>query len=169
MKVSTKKAGSNFLSLPLLFFILFSLLTTALQARGSGEFSKEYQKNLLTLFEELTVKIEFGDIDSKGAKEALASLRSEYRVEYNDYAGKIDAIIDEVEESKKGALEALNSFTIMQNNLIKAREQVLKDRLAKDMEREQIKQTEQNIPQNTNTSGSGGEKREGGGGSRKKN
>ena len=127
MTVSIKKAGSVFLSLPLLLFIIFSLVPPSLAAGGSGEFSEGYKNDLKALFEEVIIKIELRDMDSVEAKASLALLRSKYRVEYNDFAGKIDALIDEVEESKKGYLDALNDFAMIQNNLTKVREQMKRE------------------------------------------
>lgn len=123
MQKSIKKAGSVLLSLPLLLVIIFSLVPHSLAANGSGEFSEGYNNELRIIFEELIFKIELGEIDNLEAKDTLASLRSKYRVDYNDFAGKIDAVIDEVEEGQKGYLDALNDFIIIQNNFAKIRKQ----------------------------------------------
>ena len=136
MTETLKKAGSIFYFLPLLLLIIFSLVTPSLAARGSGEFSEGYKGDLLNLFEEVIIKVESREISGIEAKDALALLRSKYRVEYNDFAGRIDAIVDEVEENKKGYLEALNNFTIMHNNLIKERELAQREDYEKTMDSE---------------------------------
>lgn len=123
MQKSIKKAGSVLLSLPLLLVIIFSLVPHSLAANGSAEFSEGYNNELRIIFEELIFKIELGEIDNLEAKDTLASLRSKYRVDYNDFAGKIDAVIDEVEEGQKGYLDALNDFIIIQNDFAKIRKQ----------------------------------------------
>ncbi len=137
MTESLKRAGSIFYFLPLLLIIIFSLVTPSLSAGGSGEFSEGYKDDLLNLFEEVIIKVESGGMSGFEAKTALALLRSKYRVDYNDFAGRIDAIVDEVEENKKGYLEALNYFTIMQNNMIKARELAQKEDYDKTLGSEQ--------------------------------
>lgn len=123
MQKSIKKAGSVLLSLSLLLVIIFSLVPHSLAANGSAEFSEGYNNELRIIFEELIFKIELGEIDNLEAKDTLASLRSKYRVDYNDFAGKIDAVIDEVEEGQKGYLDALNDFIIIQNDFAKIRKQ----------------------------------------------
>ena len=138
MTETLKKAGSIFYFLPLLLLIIFSLvIPSSLAASGSGEFSEGYKENLRVLFEEVIIKVDSVEMSGIEAKADLALLRSRYRVEYNDFAGKIDAVIDEVEENKKGYLEALNDFTIMQNNLIKARELAQKENFDKALGNEQ--------------------------------
>ena len=145
-----KKAGSIFYFLPLLLLIIVSLLTpSSLAANGSREFSEGYKNDLQNLFEEVIIKVESGEMSGFEAKTNLALLRSKYRVDYNDFAGKIDAIIDEVEESKKDYLEALNDFAIIQNNAIKAREQVLKKNQIKTSE---INQSDQDSTQGGSSS-----------------
>ena len=146
MTVSLKKAGNIFYFLPLLLIIIYSLVTPSLAARGSGEFSEEYKNDLRNLFEEVIIKVESGEIKGIDAKAALAVLRSRYRVEYNDFAGKIDAVIDEVEENKKGYLEALNNFTMMHNNLIKVRELGQEEAYVKASGGEQSEMSEQALP-----------------------
>ena len=149
MNVLIKKAGSNFYFLPLLLFFILPLVTPPLAANGSREFSEGYKTDLQNLFEEVIFKVESGEMSGFEAKTNLSLLRSKYRVNYNDFAGKIDAIIDEVEESKKDYLEALNDFIIIQNNAIKAREQVLKNIQIKASE---INQSNQNTTQEGSSS-----------------
>ena len=103
--------------------IIFLLPVSVLFAGGSGEFSKNYQEELKITFEEVVQNIESGNISGEEAKESLALLRSKYKVEYNDFAGKLDAIIDEVAEYKKGARDAINDFALLEEDLVRIREQ----------------------------------------------
>jgi hypothetical protein len=158
MTISIKKTGSSYCFLSLLLFIIFSLVTPSLAARGSGEFSEEYKIELHILFEEIIIKVESGEISSIDAKAALASLRSRYRVEYNDFAGKIDAVIDEVEENKKGSLDALNDFTKIQNSVTRAREQIQNEDQNKNTgggQSEQSELSEEAAPKEGPSSGGG--------------
>jgi len=122
-----KKAGSIYYFLSFLLFILFSLVSPSLAARGSGEFSEEYKNDLRLLFEEYVFKIELEEMNGLEAKAGLALLRDQYRVEYNDFAGKADALIDAVQENQQKADDALRSFIIIQNELIVMRERLLKE------------------------------------------
>ena len=113
-----KKAGGGYLSLPLIFSIGFFLLASPLEARGSGEFSSVYQDALQTGFEEAALKVESEEWTREQAKSALSDLRTQYRVDYNDFAGKVDALIDEVAENKKSSQNALGEFVLLQKNSI---------------------------------------------------
>jgi len=127
MTESLKRAGSIFYFLPILLLLIFSFIPLPLSAMGSGEFSKGYDTKLQNLFKDLIIRMESGEINGEKAKKALALLRSQYRIDYNDFAGKIDSIIDEVEENKKEYQTALNEFTIIRNDLYKVREETLKE------------------------------------------
>ncbi len=118
-----KNKGNSALLRVFLLCIIFSFSAAALHARGSGEFSKKYQDELAVTFEETVLQVESGTMDAGEAKDALSLLRSEYNVEYNDFAGKLDAIIDEVAENKKDSQEALSDFSLLQEDLVRVREQ----------------------------------------------
>ncbi len=133
-----------------ILFIIVSLGAPLLFAGGSREFSKDYQNDLLTLFEEAVIRIESGEIDAREAKTALALLRTRYKVEYNDFAGKIDAIIDEVDENKKSSQEALTDFTLLNKDLARVREQ------EQHKIRNKVLDSDQGSSQGGNNSGGGG-------------
>ena len=118
-----KNKGNSALIRVFLFCIIFSFSAVALYARGSGEFSKKYQDELTITFEEVVLQVESGTMDEGEAKQTLSLLRTEYNVEYNDFAGKLDAIIDEVAENKKDSQEALSDFSLLQEDLVRVREQ----------------------------------------------
>ncbi len=120
-----KKAERVLFSLPLLLFLVFSFAASPVQAMGSREFTKGYQDKLRNLFESLVLKIESGEIDGAEAKTTMGRLRSQYRVQYDDFAGKIDAIIDEVDEKKRDPQDAINFFLVIQNDLMKSQGMVL--------------------------------------------
>ena len=107
----------------LIFFIviMFFFGTPSLFAGGSREYSNEYQESLMNLFKESILKVEAGEIDSQEAKAEFSLLRSKYRVDYTDFAGKIDALIDEVGEKKKNSHDAINEFINLKNLLVKVR------------------------------------------------
>ncbi len=75
----------------------------------------------MNLFKESILKVEAGEIDSQEAKAEFSLLRSKYRVDYTDFAGKIDALIDEVGEKKKNSHDAINEFINLKNLLVKVR------------------------------------------------
>ena len=121
--VFKKKTGIGALRRVSLLFIILMFSAAALYAGGAGEFSKKYQDELTITFEEVVLQVESGTMDAEEAKETLSLLRSEYNVEYNDFAGKLDAIIDEVAENKKDSQEALSDFSLLQEDLVRVREQ----------------------------------------------
>ncbi len=132
-----------------LLFIIFSLAVSALFAGGSGEFSKDYQEELKTTFEEAVLGIESGIMDAQGAKDSLALLRSRYKVDYNDFAGKLDALIDEVAEDKKDSREAMDEYILLKEALVRVREQ--------EMEQDKDKTVNKSIYTNSGQGSSHGE------------
>jgi hypothetical protein len=122
-----KNAGGAYLSLFLVFLMGLFLLTPPLEARGSGEFSLAYQDALQASFEEAALKVESEEWTREQAKSALSNLRTQYRVDYNDFAGKIDALIDEVAENKRSSQNALGEFVLLQKNTIEKRNQTLRE------------------------------------------
>lgn len=131
-----------------LLCIIFSFSAAALYAGGSGEFSKKYQDGLTVTFEDVVLQVESGTMDAGEAKDVLSLLRSEYKVEYNDFAGKLDAIIDEVAENKKDSQEAMSDFSFLQEDLVRVRE--------KEMEQNKVKIVNKSIPVNNDQESSHG-------------
>ena len=94
----------------IIFCLIFSIFPDQAEAGGSRDLSGEYEQKLIENFSLLIKDLSISRISADQAKAELEELREEYKQEYNDLSGIMDALIDRVAEKKVSFEEAVEYF-----------------------------------------------------------
>ena len=107
------------LSRYIIMFIILMLSAFSLWAGGKQDLKRDYEYALIERFEPMIEDLDSSRITAEEAKSELEEIRTQFRQEYSDLSGILDAMIDGIAEKKITAGEVLESFNNMLNERIR--------------------------------------------------
>ncbi len=151
-------SGSSFFRQTTLILLFVLVLPYALMANGKAD----YEDQLARLTEEIVTSIDNEEMTADQAKSQLSELRLQYRKEYTDESGRMDALCDDLENDVITSEQALGEMEQLRQRSQERKELLLEEQKNEEQKTQtQKKANTTNADSNSSSNSSSSQKKNG--------